>query len=150
MSDPREARRRKILELVSCGPIRNQAELGELLKSGGHPATQATISRDLRDLGLRKGPQGYELPSGLSPEVPTPVAECARAIHAWLDSVVQVSNQIILRTPPGGAQALASAIDRSDLPGVLGSIAGDDTVLIIAPDADSAAQLTEDFESWML
>ncbi|MCA8980613.1 MAG: ArgR family transcriptional regulator [Planctomycetes bacterium] len=149
MTDPREARRRTILELVARGPIRNQAELGDLLKAQGHPATQATISRDLRDLGLRKGPLGYELPTGLSPDVPTPVAECARAVHAWLDSVVAVQNQLVLRTPPGGAQALASAIDRTDLPGVLGTIAGDDTILVIAPDSDHATQLAEDFESWM-
>lgn len=149
MSDPREARRRTILELVSKGPVRNQAELGKLLKAQGHPATQATISRDLRDLGLRKGPQGYELPTGLAPDVATPVAECARAVHAWLDSVVAVQHQLVLRTPPGGAQALASAIDRTDLPGVLGTIAGDDTILVITPDEGQAAQLAEDFESWM-
>ena len=129
-----------ILELVRQRPIRRQAELQEALAELGLAVNQGSLSRDLRELGVRKGPHGYEPPegvAGLGPE-----AELARALDQWLVSAVTAQNQVVLRTPPGGAQPLALALDAAELPEVLGTIAGDDTILVVAPDAKRAESVT--------
>lgn len=136
-----EARRERILSLVARGGVKSQAELQEQLASAGVDVNQATLSRDLRLLGVVKGKDGYELPA-----VPTLAPQAAHqslwhAVHSWLLGATAAQNLVVLRTPAGGAQALGLAIDHAELPGVVGTIAGDDTVLAICKDTRSAKAL---------
>lgn len=129
-SSPRAQRHQAILELLQRQPVRSQAELLERLAERGLAVNQGSLSRDLRDLGVRKGPAGYELSEGrVSPAAAA--GELAPAIAAWLLAALPAQNQVVLKTPPGGAQPLALALDRAELDELLGTIAGDDTVLAI-------------------
>lgn len=139
--ESRDARREHILALLQRGPIANQAELQHQLAAAGFSANQATLSRDLRDLGVVKGKDGYELLG--SPATPAPGAHqnLWQAVRTWLASATAAQNLVVLRTPAGGAQPLGLAIDRADLPGVVGTIAGDDTVLAVCASAQKARAL---------
>lgn len=129
-SDTRTARRQQILRLIEKHSIKSQAVLSEALEKAGIEANQATLSRDLRDLGVVKGKDGYELP-GTVAATGSAQPGLWQAINQWLLSATPASNQIVLRTPPGGAQALGLALDQGGLPEIVGTIAGDDTVLVI-------------------
>jgi transcriptional regulator of arginine metabolism len=136
----RDERRQRILHLLERERPRSQAELQERLAADGFDVNQATLSRDLRDLGVVKGKDGYELPQGtLSPQTAT--QSLWHAVHTWLVGATAAQNLVVLRTPAGGAQALGVAIDRAELPGVVGTIAGDDTVLAVCADAAKARSL---------
>src|SRR5690606_39210500 len=113
-SDPREARREQILRLIERTSIKSQAVLSEELEKAGIEVNQATLSRDLRDLGVVKGKHGYELPNNLPP---ASLAQHSlwHTVQSWVLSATPALNQLVLRTPPGGAQALGLAIDKSDL-----------------------------------
>lgn len=142
IQDSRDSRRQRILHHIEQQPVRNQAELQELLERDGLQCNQGTLSRDLRDLGVLKGKEGYALPSaaGLSPE--TASQSLWHAVHAYLLTATQAANQVVLHTPPGTAQPLGLALDRAALPGLVGTIAGDDTVLMICQNAARARALT--------
>ena len=134
------ARRQRILALLERESVRSQAELQQRLAEAGFEVNQATLSRDLRALGVRKSPDGYELPAApLSPE--TAHTSLWHAAHAWVVSAAAAQNLAVLRTPAGGAQPLALALDRAGLPGLLGTIAGDGTVLAICATAARAKAL---------
>lgn len=136
----RSERRQRILRLLERARVRNQAELQDRLAAAGFAVNQATLSRDLRDLGVVKGPEGYELPQGpLSPQSAQP--SLWHAVHTFLLGATAAQNLVVLRTPAGGAQALGLALDRAALPGVVGTIAGDDTVLAVCADAAKARAL---------
>jgi transcriptional regulator of arginine metabolism len=136
----RDGRRQRILHLLERERPKSQAELQERLADAGFDANQATLSRDLRDLGVVKGPDGYELPQGtLSPQSAT--QSLWHAVHTWLVAATAAQNLVVLRTPAGGAQPLGLAIDKAELPGVVGTIAGDDTVLAVCADAQKAKAL---------
>jgi transcriptional regulator of arginine metabolism len=130
-----------ILELVDHEVVTSQEMLQRRLKTRGARATQATLSRDLKELGLvkRAGDGAYGRPGqeGASPE--TTMAHLQRVAVRSLSRTTRVDQLVVLRTPPGEAQHLALAIDRADFPGVVGTIAGDDTVLVIAAGARQAA-----------
>lgn len=128
MRPSRTRRHKKILDLVERQRIRSQAELARRLERLGHSVTQATLSRDLRELGVRKGPQGYELSAGAAPP---PGNGLARSVQEFLLEAAPAHHQVVLRTPPGGAQPLAAALDHAGLRDVLGTLAGDDTVLVV-------------------
>lgn len=129
---PRDHRRALILSWIRERQVRNQIELGDLLAARGIEVNQATLSRDLRAMGVLKGPEGYELP-------PDPAAADAddaatalwSAVHGWLATATPAQNLVVLRTPPGGANPLAIALDRARWREVLGTIAGDDTVIVV-------------------
>jgi transcriptional regulator of arginine metabolism len=128
----REQRRALILAWIRERRVRNQIELGDLLAERGIEVNQATLSRDLRAMRVLKGPEGYELPPD-----PASVGDDAStalwsAVHVWLSSATPAQNLVVLRTPPGGANPLAIALDRARWKDVLGTIAGDDTVIVIA------------------
>jgi transcriptional regulator of arginine metabolism len=142
----KEERRQAIVDLVRTQPVRSQAELADLLAARGFDANQATLSRDLRDLGLRKGPDGYELPTELSQQDADRAVGLAHAVREWLTSVAAAQNQLVLRTPPSGAQPLALALDRAPPAGVLGTIAGDDTILVICADLRSARRTARELQ----
>lgn len=141
------ARRERILELIAAGTIRSQVELTELLIREGFLVTQATVSRDLDDLGATKVRNGSGLLAyAISPSqrrVEDPIGRVSRMAQDLLISAEASGNLVVLRTPPGGSQLLASALDRAisagALPELLGTVAGDDTVLMITRAIDGGA-----------
>lgn len=139
--DTRDARREHILLLLGRSRVKNQAELQARLADAGFEVNQGTLSRDLRDLGVVKGKNGYELPT-----VPSMAPSAAHhslwhAVRTWLLGATAAQNLVVLRTPAGGAMALGVALDHAELPGVVGTIAGDDTVLAICQDQPKARAL---------
>lgn len=132
-------RQGQILKLIRAKRILTQEDLArELKQSSGIQATQVTLSRDVRDLGLLKTPQGYrqvsEPPGG--PGLETIVSE-------FLQDARVAQNLIVLRTSPGNANALAVALDKQAWPEVVGTLAGDDTILVVTPDTSTAAKLRQ-------
>lgn len=131
-------RQGQILKIIRNREIYTQDELARELAQFGIPATQVTLSRDMRELGLVKTPEGYrQLPA----ERTGP--ELADVANEYLLDIRVAQNLVVLRTSPGNANSLAIAIDREDLDEVVGTVAGDDTVLVIAPDNDTAARFRQ-------
>ncbi|MDT8915105.1 arginine repressor [Amycolatopsis sp. PS_44_ISF1] len=153
MSGSRVGRQARITELVSTMAIRSQTELAKLLAAEGIEVTQATLSRDLDELGAVKlrgadsGAPVYVIPEDGSPVrgVQGGTARLAKLLAELLVSADASGNLTVLRTPPGAAQFLASAIDRAALEEVVGSIAGDDTVAVIAREPLTGKDLAERF-----
>src|SRR6185295_19801974 len=146
-----KARRQSvILELVDLEALHSQEQLRRRLHQRGFEATQATISRDIAELGLvkRAGDGAYQRPGmeATSPELARTTLE--RAASSFLRRVERVQQLIVLRTGRGQAQALAEALDRAQLNEAVGTIAGDDTVLIIARDSRRAAALAKRLETY--
>ena len=137
-------RQGQILKLIRNRRILTQEDLArELKNSYGINTTQVTLSRDIRDLGLLKTPEGYRhvTQSAAGPDLSTVVADFL------LDARV-AQNILVLRTSPGNANALAVALDKEELPEVVGTLAGDDTVLVVAPDGHTAGKLREKLLSY--
>ena len=128
-----------IRDLLALAAIANQDELRRKLAERGFHVTQATLSRDIRELRLSKGPMGYSLPAADVDEDELPgIRDVLRSFGL---EVRQAANLLVLITVTGGAQPIAAGIDYEDWPEVVGTIAGDDTVLIICPDDKRAATL---------
>lgn len=127
-------RRRRIVQLIKEKPITNQNELVKLLRTAGFAATQATVSRDLDELGAikvrRNGKVAYSLPADAQ-QVPSGDV-LRRLLTESLVGIESSGNLIVIRTHPGHAHMVASAIDHSDVEGVAGTVAGDDTILVVA------------------
>ena len=139
-----------ILELVESEALHSQEQLRRRLHQRGFEATQATISRDIADLGLvkRAGDGAHQRPGleATSPALARTTLE--RATAGFLRRVERVQQLVVLRTGRGQAQALAEALDRAQLTETVGTIAGDDTILVIARDAKRAAALVRRLESY--
>jgi transcriptional regulator of arginine metabolism len=147
----KSARQQKIIDLLESTPIRSQTELADRLASAGVTVTQATLSRDLLDLDAVKirTPDGalvYAVPAEGGDRTPLMArrsspsgTRLARLAGELIASADHSGNLVVLRTPPGAAQYLASALDKAELDGVLGTIAGDDTVLVIGHNPDGGA-----------
>ncbi len=132
-----------ILRLVQDHPVSTQEELAEALRQEGLDAVQATISRDIAQLGLVKvrdqgGRLVYALPGGADLDR---LSELTSALRRWAMSLDASGNLLVVHTPPGHANALAQAIDQARLPDVLGTIAGDDTITVIAREGVQGATL---------
>ena len=127
-------RQGQILQLIRAGEIFTQEELAHQLKKSGIGATQVTLSRDIAELGIVKTPEGYR---EMAAEETKP--QLARLASEFLLDVRVAQNLVVLRTAPGHANSVAVALDRAQWPEVVGTIAGDDTILIIAPDKSTAA-----------
>jgi transcriptional regulator of arginine metabolism len=134
-----------ILDLVDHEQITSQEMLQGRLGSRGIDATQATISRDLKELGLvkRAGDGAYGRAGQDVPNPETTLSALSRVVVASLRRVAQVQQLVVLRTGPGEAQPLALAIDKAQLPEVAGTIAGDDTVLVIATGTPQARKFRQ-------
>lgn len=130
MAGGKTFRHGQILRLVSGQRIASQEDLRRQLAAQRLRVTQATLSRDLQELRLVKTQEGYKQAAAL-PEETTPLPLLARALAEFLLDVRPAENLLVLKTPPGGAQALAAAVDGAKFSEVAGTIAGDDTVLII-------------------
>jgi transcriptional regulator of arginine metabolism len=139
-----------ILELIDRDPLHSQEQLRRRLRQRGFDATQATISRDIADLGLvkRAGDGAYQRPGSETMNPQMAQTALARAAAEFLRRVERVQQLVVLRTGVGQAQPLAIAIDRTQLSEAAGTIAGDDTILIIARDARRAAALAKRFEGY--
>jgi transcriptional regulator of arginine metabolism len=132
------ARQARIVELLESRPVASQTELGRLLAAAGVAVTQATVSRDLDELGAVKTRTSsgttYVVPQENAPRAGTAEAVDARLgrlLEELLVSAEATGSTVVLRTPPGGAHLLGSALDRAGLPEVAGTVAGDDTVLLV-------------------
>lgn len=149
MTPTRAARQARIIELVTRRAVRSQGDLLTLLAADGISVTQATLSRDLDELGavkLRGADSGapiYVIPEDGSPVrgVEGGTARVARMLPELLVSADASANLAVLRTPPGAAHFLASALDRAALTDVVGTIAGDDTIVVVAREPCTGAQL---------
>lgn len=129
-----------IRELLANTAIANQDELRRKLAEQGFHVTQATLSRDIHELKLSKGPAGYSLPAALASDEDD-LPGIRDVLRSFGLEVRQASNLLVLITITGGAQPIAAGIDYEDWPEVVGTIAGDDTVLIICPDDKQARTL---------
>ncbi len=139
-----------ILQLVANEQVHSQEQLRTRLKARGYDVTQATLSRDIRDLGLvKRSSDGAYQQQGAEPQVP-PGAGVAlqKAMAEYASGVACVQQLIVVRTGPGLAQPLALAIDRAKLDEVVGTLAGDDTILVISQDARHAKALAKQLEAW--
>ena len=149
----RAARQGRIVELVSQRAVRSQSELAKLLAVEGIETTQATLSRDLDELGAVKlrgadgGAPVYVIPEDGSPVrgVEGGISRLTRLLGELLVSADSSGNLAVLRTPPGAAHFLASALDRAALHDVVGTIAGDDTIFVVAREPLTGAELAERF-----
>ena len=138
-------RQQAIARLITRRAVTSQPQLLELLRTEGLEATQATISRDLVDLGAVKvrtagGDSVYAIPE-YEPARVAPDDHLRRVMGEWVAEVNASGPLVVIRTPPGCAHVVASALDRSNLGGVLGTVAGDDTVLCVADRANGGAAL---------
>lgn len=140
-------RQQAIARLIAAHAVTNQPQLVELLADDGIAATQATVSRDLEDLGAVKvrvpgGDTVYAIPE-FAPARLAPEDQLRRVMGEWVAEVRHSGNLVVLRTPPGCAHVVASALDRSAMAGLLGTVAGDDTLLCVAEESLSGAALAE-------
>ncbi|HZU41982.1 MAG TPA: ArgR family transcriptional regulator [Terriglobales bacterium] len=133
------ARQTCIMELLEQEPLANQEEIRKRLARHGFRVNQATLSRDIHALGLVKTSDGYAAPGNLASEPQPPAIE--RLLREFCRDVRQAQNQLVLKTAVGSAQPVAVALDAAGWDEVVGTIAGDDTVLIICPDRKQAQKL---------
>jgi transcriptional regulator of arginine metabolism len=128
-------RQHRILRMLEEQPVSSQAQLVQMLEADGIVATQATVSRDLEDLGAVKvripgGAMAYAIPEYTRERAPSD-DHLKRLMSEFVVEVSHSGNLVVLHTPPGSAHVVASALDRASLPSVLGTIAGDDTVVVV-------------------
>ncbi len=146
-------RQQLVSELVEQEPITSQEQLRERLRGKGIEVTQATLSRDIRDLGLvkRAGDGAYRRPGAeAAPRGgPEPQVVLRRAVAEFLRRVEAVHQLVVLKTDPGQAQTLAIALDRAGMPDVVGTIGGDDTILVIFRGDRDAQEFTQRLEGWV-
>jgi transcriptional regulator of arginine metabolism len=129
-------RQHRIAKLLAEHAVTSQAQLVDLLADAGIAATQATVSRDLEDLGAIKvrvpgGETVYAIPE-LSHSQLAPEDHVRRVLSEWVADVVSSGDLVVLRTPPGSAHVVASALDRAGIADIIGTVAGDDTLLVVA------------------
>lgn len=141
------SRQHTIAQTLGEEPVTSQGQLVEILAAAGVEATQATVSRDLDELGaIKVRVPGGELVYAI-PEHPTeqiaPADHLRRVLGEWVAHVESSSNIVVVRTPPGSAHVVASALDRSSLDGVLGTVAGDDTLMIVAASGITGEELAK-------
>ncbi|CAN2194125.1 ArgR Arginine repressor [Candidatus Nanopelagicaceae bacterium] len=143
------ARRAKAISLIKSNQIRSQSDLVKALKKAGYDVTQATASRDLEEIGAIRGRGAdgesiYQIAESqdgsISRSMPVPAS--------LILSVESSGNLAVIRTPPGGAQLLASSLDHSGISSIIGTIAGDDTVLVVSRKATGGAQLAKELEAY--
>lgn len=133
------ARQQLIVELAHAGPLPNQQELCKVLARRGFAVTQATLSRDINELRLVRTPEGYALSNGDAPNEPLPAV--SRVVREFVREVRRAQNLLVIKTTSGSAQPVALAVDGEGWDEVVGTVAGDDTVLIITSDNKSAKKL---------
>jgi len=133
-------RQRAILEALKQGPVANQEDLQRALRKRGFKVGQATLSRDIHDLSLSKTATGYVMPQneGVAGLALPPVQ---RLVREFVLEVRQAQNLLVVKTVIGSAQPVAAALDEQEWEGMVGTIGGDDTILIVCPDKDAARKV---------
>lgn len=144
-------RQHRIARLLDDHAVPSQAHLVDLLAADGVVATQATVSRDLEELGAVKvrvpgGETAYAIPE-LPRDQRAPEEHLARVLGEWVVEVAHSLNLVVLRTPPGSAHVVGSALDRAGVDGVIGTVAGDDTVLVVASQGTNGAKVAKRLSS---
>jgi transcriptional regulator of arginine metabolism len=144
-------RQHRILRMLEEQPISSQAQLVQMLEADGIVATQATVSRDLEDLGAVKvripgGAMAYAIPEYTRERAPSD-DHLKRLMSEFVVEVAHSANLVVLHTPPGSAHVVASSLDRASLPSVLGTIAGDDTVVVVVNETAGGAGVAADLAS---
>jgi transcriptional regulator of arginine metabolism len=135
-------RQGQILKLIRSRRPHTQEDLAKALRAIGIPATQVTLSRDIRELGLVKTADGYA--QGV-PESASKGPDAITLAREFVQDIRVAQNLLVLRTSPGHANTVAVALDQADWPEITGTIAGDDTILVVAPDAKTAEGLRAKF-----
>jgi transcriptional regulator of arginine metabolism len=134
------SRQKAILEIVQQGPVASQEHLQRALLKRGCEVGQATLSRDIHELGLVKTPEGYvRMQAGAASEPALPPA--SRLVREFVLDVRPAQNLLVIKTSVGSAQPVAAALDAESWPETVGSIAGDDAILIVCPDTKAATRL---------
>jgi transcriptional regulator of arginine metabolism len=133
-------RQKAILELLDHGPVVSQEELQRALRKRGFKVGQATLSRDIHDLGLVKTGTGYSLPQGGN-GFDAALPPVSRLVREFVLEIRPAQNLLVVKTTVGSAQPVAAALDGEDWPEAVGTIAGDDTILIVCPDNRAAQKL---------
>ena len=149
MSAHKRFRQGQILKLVSDQRVESQDELRRRLYHLGMRVTQATLSRDLRELRLVKTAEGYQAltaAAATAAEATSPLPTLARALKEFLLDMRPAQNMLVLKTPPGGAQPIAAAVDAEHWKEIAGTLAGDDTILIIATSSKTRATIQKRLE----
>ena len=148
VTELKDRRQRTIADLIRSHALSSQDELAERLASMGYAVTQATISRDLEQLGAvkvrREGQLSYALPDQVR-DAPSP--RLATVLRDWVRSIRPAGNLVVLKTPPGSAHLVGVALDQADLPQVAGTICGDDTIFVALSDATEALALAKEFQT---
>ena len=146
MSATKTFRHGQILRLVGDAQIASQEDLRRRLATQKLRVTQATLSRDIQELRLIKTQEGYRSAAAASQDA-APLPQLTRALAEFLRDIRPAINMLVLKTPPSGAQPLAAAVDGAKFPEVAGTIAGDDTVLIITPSKKTRESLQKKIEA---
>ena len=138
-------RQQRIVRLLEHQAVTSQTQLVDLLAADGLVATQATVSRDLEELGAVKvrvpgGETVYAIPQ-LPKDQTAPEDHLRRVMGDWVAEIAHSANLVVVRTPPGSAHVVGSALDRAGLPEVVGTVAGDDTILVVATERTGGAKL---------
>ncbi len=147
----RAARQHRIVQILEKSAVSSQQQLVEMLAEAGIEATQATVSRDLEEIGAVKvraagGESVYAVPD-LPKDRVAPEEHLRRVLGDWVVEVSSSANLVVVRTPPGSAHVVASALDRAGLPEILGTVAGDDTIIVVAVEEIGGAGLAERLSS---
>jgi transcriptional regulator of arginine metabolism len=152
MTDTRTQRLRALAELIRAGGIASQEEATARLKTGGFAVTQATVSRDLEQLGAvkvkRGGALAYALPDQLG-AADWSAGRLERILGEWVVGIEAAGQLLVLKTPPGSAQLVASAIDHAQLPEIAGTVSGDDTLFVALRDGVTVHAVLKRFERMM-
>ncbi|WP_324750880.1 arginine repressor [Sphingomonas sp. LY54] len=150
MTDARARRQKTIAEILRSGTVASQEEVTDKLASLGFAVTQATVSRDLDQLGAVKVKRGgvltYALPDQIG-DSDWAASRLQRILSEWVQSVETAGNLIVLKTPPGSAHLVALAIDQSNLPEIAGTISGDDTLFLAVRDGVAADAVSDRFRA---
>lgn len=146
MGAQKRFRQGQILKLLAGGPVASQDELRRRLGHLGVRVTQATLSRDLRELRLVKTAEGYQPLSSSAALETSSLPHLARALREFLLDIRPAQNLLVLKTPPGGAQPLAAAVDAERWREIAGTLAGDDTILIITPSRPTRSAIQKRLE----
>jgi transcriptional regulator of arginine metabolism len=148
MSDLKDRRQHAIANLIRSHALSNQEELAERLTGLGYAVTQATISRDLEQLGAvkvrRSGQLSYALPDQMPP---SPAPRLAAVFREWVTSIEPAGNLVVIKTPPGSAHLVGVVLDNSDLTEIVGTICGDDTLFVACRSPSDAERLSAQLRS---
>lgn len=149
MTDTRARRQKAVADLIRSGPLGSQEELTARLAELGFAVTQATVSRDLDQIGALKVKRGgtiaYALPEQIG-DSDWAASRLERILGEWVQSVEAAGNMIVIKTPPGSAHLVGLALDQAKLPEIAGTVSGDDTLFLVTRDGVSTHQLAGRFQ----